>query len=411
MKKVHFSKILINLLKSKLFSLVLKKLIFSEMKYKILFLNFCLLNSLFSQQNPTFGPEIPVNFISVNFDAMEPHLSPDGNALFFNSLNDGITTSLFYGGKINDSTFSLIGQVPIVNQTITPRLDGVASVDTANNFYWVSTRNYPVDFDNLHRIRFLQSGYTNYGRVHGDFYIYSPGWLIMDAAITNFGDQLYYCNAFFNNCGGAPCKAALGIANKINDSTFMKDSNSSSILAAINDTTNYIVYAPQLSEDGLELYFTRLLHNSINTEICVSSRLSTSAAFGAPSILVSSAIGELPEAATVSADKSKIYYHKKQGGVFKLFLRYRNIPTSIQANDEMNGFKIYPNPATNNIQIELAKNEPYQVFITDLLGKKIIELATEKKASSINLEGLQQGVYLLQIQTENEIFTQKFIKN
>jgi hypothetical protein len=381
------------------------------MKYKILFFNLCLLNSLFSQPNPTFGPEIPVNFISVNFDAMEPHLSPDGNALFFNSLNDGITTSLFYGGKINDSTFSLVGQVPIVNQTITPRLDGVASVDTANNFYWVSTRNYPIDFDNLHRIRFLQSGYTNLGRVHGDFYIYSPGWLIMDAAITNFGDQLYYSNALFNNCGGVPCKAALGIANKVNDSTFMKDPNSASILAAINDTTNYIVYAPQLSQDGLELYFTRLLHNSINTEICVSSRLTTSTAFGAPSVLVSSATGELPEAATVSADKSKIYYHKKQGGVFKLFLRYRNIPTSIQAKNENNTFKIYPNPATNSIQIALAKYEPYKISISDLLGKIIMETSVDKQSTTINLEGFQQGVYLLQIQTGNEILTQKFIKN
>jgi hypothetical protein len=381
------------------------------MRFTILFFSFCLFNSIVAQQNPTFGPEIPVNFISVKFDAMEPHLSPDGNALFFNSLNDGITTSLYYGGKINDSTFSLAGQVPIVNQTVTPRLDAVASLDTANNFYWVSTRNYPVDFDNLHRIRFLQSGYTNYGRVHGDFYIYSPGWLIMDAAITNFGDQLYYCNAFFNNCGGAPCKAALGIADKVNDSTFMKNPSSASILAAINDTTNYIVYAPQLSEDGLELYFTRLLHNSINTEICVSSRLSTSAAFGAPSVLVSSPTGELPEAATVSADKSKIYYHKKQGGVFKLFLRYRNIPTSIQANDEMNGFKIYPNPATNKIVIEFTKNESLQVCITDLLGKKIMEFTTGKQTTTIDLDGLQQGIYLVQIQTEKEIFTQKFIKN
>jgi hypothetical protein len=290
-------------------------------------------------------------------------------------------------------------------------LDAVASVDTANNFYWVSTRNYPIDFDNLHRIRFLQSGYTNYGRVHGDFYIYSPGWLIMDAAITNFGEQLFYCNALFNGCAGVPCKAALGIADKINDSTFMKNTNSSSILAAINDTSNYIVYAPQLSQDGLELYFTRLLHNSTNTEICVSSRLTTSSAFGTPSVLVSSATGELPEAATVSADKSKIYYHKKQGGVFKLFLRYRNIPTAIQANYRIQDFKIYPNPTNNNIQIEFAKNEPYRVFITDLVGKRIMETSVETQFTTLNLEALQQGIYMIQIQTGKEIFTQKLIKN
>lgn len=361
-----------------------------------------------AQTTPTFGPEIPVNFIGVSTDAMEPHLSPDGNALFFNSLNDGITTSLFYGGKINDSTFQLVGAVPIVNQAVTPRLDAVASLDTANNFYWVSTRNYPVEFDNLHRIRFLQSGYTNFGRVHGDFYIYSPGWLIMDAAISHYGEQLIYCNAYFNNCTGVPCKAALGIANKVNDSTFIKTTNSGMIMAAVNDTANYIVYAPQLTEDGLELYFTRLAHASTNTEICVATRSNVSDPFGAPSVLISSP-GNLPEAATVSADKTKIYYHKKEGGIFKLFLRYRTLATSI--NDKEIAFAtIYPNPAQDKITIEPNYNEAFNVTIRNVLGEVIILKSSCFQHTVITIEDLTTGTYFVEIKSGKKHLIQKLIK-
>lgn len=46
-------------------------------------------------------------------------------------------------------------------------------------------------------------------------------------------------------------------------------------MAAINNTVNYIVYAPHLSKDGLELYYTRLLKNGIQSEIMVSVRSTT----------------------------------------------------------------------------------------------------------------------------------------
>src|SRR5690349_6716915 len=87
-------------------------------------------------QSPVFGPEIPVTINGYTLDAMEPALSDDGNVLFFNSLNDGVTTSIYYAGRVDDSTFNLIGPVPVINQTATPHLDGVPSIDSAGNFYW-----------------------------------------------------------------------------------------------------------------------------------------------------------------------------------------------------------------------------------------------------------------------------------
>lgn len=57
---------------------------------------------------------------------MKPALLIDGNALFFNSLNNGITNSLYYTTKVNDCTFNFIGIITFVNQTITPKLNANA---------------------------------------------------------------------------------------------------------------------------------------------------------------------------------------------------------------------------------------------------------------------------------------------
>lgn len=347
-----------------------------------------LLTARHNAQIPVFGNDIPVTINGYTLDAMEPFISPDGNAIFFNSLNDGNTTSLYYAAKVNDSTFNLAGAVPVVNQSVTPRLDAVASVDTANNFFWVSTRNYPTDMDNLFRIRFLQAGYTNFGRVHGNIYVYNPGWLIMDAAINYYGDKLLYCNAYFNSCNfNLPCKSAMGFAQKTNDSTFTKFTNSGLLLANINDTTNYIVYAPHLSKNELELYYTRALKNVPQTEICVSVRTSTTVPFGAPSIIVP-ASSLVPEAPTLTSDQQKLYYHKMQAGKFKLFLRYRTGTTSISSNPPAESVAIVPTVSTGNYSITSAFDS-YEVYNT--AGQLILKGASEH----FSLLGSRPGVYVV----------------
>ena len=87
-----------------------------------------------AQTTPIYGNDIKVTINGYTLDAMEPHISPDGNALFFNSLNSGGTTNLYYAAKVNDSTFNLVGLMPVVNETVTPYLNAVASLDTADNF-------------------------------------------------------------------------------------------------------------------------------------------------------------------------------------------------------------------------------------------------------------------------------------
>lgn len=369
---------------------------------------FSLCSKLICQVYPTYGNETQVAITGYTLDAMEPYLSVDGNALFFNNLNDGVKTSLYYSSKVNDSVFNYIGLVPIVNQTITPRLDAVASVDSANNFYWVSLRDYPTYLENLYRIKFLSTGYTNYGKLYGDFYINQPGYLIMDATTNYYGNQLIYCNAYFNNCSGLPCKASMGIASKLNDSTFNKTINTSILMANVNDTSNYIVYAPSITKDGLELYYTRLLKTGTQTEIVVSVRSNTSSPFSVPAVLVT-APSIAPEGPTLTSDKSKMYYHKKSGSLYKIFFQKRLITTAIKELVSTQKFKTFPNPVTNYITIQSDySDENIAVELYSTLGELLMS-SNHKK--TIDVSNLENGIYILKIKQGSQTDLKKIFKS
>ena len=103
--------------------------------------------------------------------------------------------------------------------------------------------------------------------------------------------------------------------------------NETLLLQHINNT-NYIYYAPCISSDNLELYYTRYLKGSItpNTifEICVAIRNNPIAIFSNPKVLFSQSIANLIEAPTLSVDKNIMYYHKKTSNSHKIIMRYRN---------------------------------------------------------------------------------------
>lgn len=278
---------------------------------------------------PSFGSEIEVRINNLNFDAMEPFITSNGNYLFFNNLNDGINTKLYYATKINDSTFNYVGELMGSNQTTSPHLDAVADMDSNGNFYWTSTRNYPEELDNLFHGNFKNGNISDIQRVKGNFNMNTPGWLVMDHGISLDGQFLYFNNARFDdsNCQG-PCETTLGVAKRINASEFSILPNSATILQHINNP-DYIYYAPCISSDNLELYFTRYLKGIITSgtvfEICVAVRSNSSSEFSVPKVLFSETISDLIEAPTLTTDKNSIYYHRKTSDSHKIMLRYRDV--------------------------------------------------------------------------------------
>lgn len=272
----------------------------------------------------------PVEITINGYDdhAMEPFLSPDGNTLFYNDLNSGPITKLHYATRETNTTFTYQGVVGGINQSENSQLDAVPDLDVQGNFYWTSTKNYPAEYDNLHYGIYANGSITQSGRLQGDFYILDPGWLIMDHGIGFDGEYLYYNNAYFgeDNCAG-PCETRMGIAQKVNDSTFLKIDDSDSILQHINDQ-NFKYYAPAITKDRLELYYTRYRTGELNqssiSEICVAIRSSPTAIFSEPVVLFSDTIfDKIVEAPTLTVDKQLMYYHKKIDGIHRLMVRER----------------------------------------------------------------------------------------
>lgn len=70
-------------------------------------------------------------------------------------------------------------------------------------------------------------------------------------------------------CPTLPFEAKLFAALRTNDSTLMKIPKNDLMFSSINYSTQYLFYAPKLSKNKLQQYFTRLRRVS-NTEICVS---------------------------------------------------------------------------------------------------------------------------------------------
>ena len=365
-----------------------------------------------AQVFPSLGQEKLVTINGLTFDAMEPFLSNDENILFFNSLNAGGNTNLHYSQRVDDSTFTYVGLVDGTVDTSSNHLDAVASMDSTNLFYWVSLRNYPNIIENLHSGYFDGSNVSNVKRVYGNFNIPSIGWIIMDAAVSHGGSLLYYCNAYFdfinNSCGaGIPCSASIGVAQKINDSTFNKLPNTNAIFTQVNDT-NYLVYAPQVSHDGLELYFTRLLKNTFNTQVCVAVRNSINDNFSTPQIIHQNN-GFAPEGPTINANKTKLYYHQKDGtGIHKIYLRYRTNSVGKAETKMENKLLVYPNPV--NEQLNLIIDVPEKEIALSLysLDGRILYSCQQQK--SIDFSEFIKGVYFMEVRTENTIYFHKIIK-
>src|SRR5882762_4659758 len=92
-------------------------------------------------------------------EAMEPFVSRDGKYLFFNNSNDPkVNTDLHWAKRVDDATFQYKGKIGGVN---TDALEGVASMDRTNRFYFVSTRSYNQTASTLYRGTFKEGNVTD----------------------------------------------------------------------------------------------------------------------------------------------------------------------------------------------------------------------------------------------------------
>lgn len=83
---------------------------------------------------------------------------------------------------------------------------------------------------------------------------------------------------------------------------------------------------------------------------------------------------------------------------------------SVEDNYFSNSINIFPNPTKEKIYIENKNGKTLEVSVFSINGTNIYYEKTNKSNSIIDLENIEQGIYLLEIQSDCEKTTKKFIK-
>jgi len=87
---------------------------------------------------------------------------------------------------------------------------------------------------------------------------------------------------------------------------------------------------------------------------------------------------------------------------------YRASTASVD-NNELLGFSMYPNPATNKLNIA-AKETIQHADVFNVLGKKVMSVNVNDTKASIDVSNLSSGIYLIKYNVNNTVGTAKFIK-
>lgn len=69
----------------------------------------------------------------------------------------------------------------------------------------------------------------------------------------------------------------------------------------------------------------------------------------------------------------------------------------------------YPNPVTDMLKVKLS-GEPSEVTILSIDGKKVYSTSTENSELEVNMAGLKSGLYVVRVNSQQQIITQKIMK-
>jgi hypothetical protein len=88
-------------------------------------------------------------------------------------------------------------------------------------------------------------------------------------------------------------------------------------------------------------------------------------------------------------------------------LNYQNFPLSISEQNVVQ-FNVYPNPVSSNLFIASENTQIENIRVYSLSGKQLLEVSDFE--NSVDVSGLSEGIYFVEILSEEGKSIQKFIK-
>ena len=276
-----------------------------------------------------FDAPVKVCINDYDGDALEPFISRDGKYLFFNnSENVTMNTDLFYAEKSGNDTFEFKGKVLGVSS---PKFEAVPSMDLFGSFFYTSLKNFSFDAKQQNSISIyngkFKDGLVEYDHeLTGNFFPKSFGWLITDGEVSPDGSRFYYTKSFFENFNLPMKKADIGCAI-YKDKMFIEYPDNKKVFAHINTEDN-LEYAPSITSDGLELFFTRKIlpkyswSDTDKYQIFHSRRGDRGGQFTKPRLIKSISTTEkrtVIGAPSISYDGKTLYFHCQENGRFVIY--------------------------------------------------------------------------------------------
>lgn len=252
----------------------------------------------------------PVKIEAYANEAMEPFLSRDGKFLFFNTRNDpGANTNIHFA-ESNGTDFVHRGLLLGVNSYA---LDAVPTMAADGRFCFISPRDYQ---------RFLVTVYcgmfdgkrVNYTEPQKTLPAERRGRLIFDVELASDGTWMIFAEGTFSG-EAVPDDADLYLAT-LGTRGFIRSPLGAKIFANIN--TDDLEFAPAISADGLELYFTRLtgIWPFSSPKIFRATRASLDDPFGKPERI--NKLEGFVEGPSLGPDGT-IYFHKRVSGRYEIW--------------------------------------------------------------------------------------------
>lgn len=269
-----------------------------------------------------------IEIAGYTMDSMEPCISMDGKYLFFNNTNEEPDTHLYAARRISETKFEFIGPVqgarftPIGTKPSFDEREACPATDFANELFFISPHSYGKD---MHTLWFgkwhadpngKSMVLTDKKQVEGHILPEVRPWIDLDPALTPNGKTMVFSRAKVVPEQPFPANAYLMIANRQADGSFNTLPNSADLLKNVTDE-KMLQYAPAITNDTLELYWTQCETGLPIFRTMVATRKSPTEPFSKPSRLT--AITAFSEAPSLTADKSELFFHKKVKGRFHVF--------------------------------------------------------------------------------------------
>ena len=266
--------------------------------------------------NDEWSNEELIDIQGYSADAMEIGISPDGEYLLFNDRVKG-NKDMHWATRIDDRTYRYQGRV---ENTVSEAVDGTPSFDSHGNLYFTTLKTFRENRKSIYKAVFRAGIAHDLRPVAGNIYVTgrdrpSKVWISLDPDISDDGSLLFYSEGCFDPRQGFPYPFNVRGAKKMNGEFVKLDDR---ILANIN--TDSLEYAPTISTDGLEIFFSRISKVDGRPKfvgIYTAKRKSRNEPFAKPQKIM--AITGDVEAPVLSGDETKLYYHRMERGVFKVF--------------------------------------------------------------------------------------------